>query len=119
LIGYADADWARDNDRKSTSGYIFKLYNNTIVWRSKKQTTVALSTTEAELISLCEATVEACWLVKLLSDLKVNVQNVIIYEDNQSTMKAVKNPDQKRMKHVDIKYNFVKQKLEEGLINVY
>lgn len=118
LIGYADADFARDHDRKSTSGYMFKLFGNTITWRSKKQSTVALSTTEAELISLCEASVEACWLIKLLSDLNINVENVIIFEDNQSTMKTVKNPDQKRLKHLDVKYNFIKQKVEEGIIKV-
>lgn len=41
LVEYADSDWTRENDRKSTSRYIFKLYGNCIVWKSKKQTTVA------------------------------------------------------------------------------
>lgn len=50
IIGCADADWVRDNDRKSTSGYSFKIYDNTVTWRSKKQATIALSTTEAECI---------------------------------------------------------------------
>lgn len=97
---------------------MFKLFGNTIAWRSKKQTTIALSTTEAELISLCESVVEACWLIKLLLDFNVTIQNVTIFEDNQSTMKAVQNPDQKRMKHMDIKFNFVKERVEKGLIKV-
>lgn len=118
LIGFADADFARDSDRKSTSGYLFQLFSNTVTWKSKKQSTVALSTTEAELIALCEASVEACWLMKLLSDFNIVISNTIIFEDNQSTMKVVKNPDQKRLKHVDIKFNFIKQKVEEGLITV-
>lgn len=118
LTGFADADFARDKDRKSTSGYLFKLFNNTVTWKSKKQSTVSLSTTEAELIALCEASVEACWLMKLLCDFNISISNTVIFEDNQSTMKVVKNPDQKRLKHIDVKFNFIKQKVEEGLITV-
>lgn len=118
LVGYADADWARDNDRKSTSGYLFKIYNNTVIWRSKKQTAIALSTTEAEFISLCEASMEMCWIIKLLKDLGISVETVKIFEDNLSTIKAIKNPDQKRLKHIDIKFNFIKQKVSEGLITL-
>lgn len=118
LIGYADADFARDNDRKSTSGYLFMLYDNTIIWKSKKQSTVALSSTEAEFVSLCEAAVEACWLKKLLKELNVDLCNILLYEDNQSTIKSVKNSDQKRLKHMDVKYNFVKEKVENGDIKI-
>ena len=51
LIGFSDSDWAGDWDnRKSTSGYLFKLSSRPISWRSKKQTSVALSTAEAELV---------------------------------------------------------------------
>ncbi|KAK9701596.1 hypothetical protein QE152_g30478 [Popillia japonica] len=113
LVGYADADWASDYDRKSTTGYLFKVYNNTVVWKSRKQATVALSTTEAEIVSLCEATVEACWIEKLLFELNIIMKCVTIFEDNQSTMKSVKNSDQKRIKHMDVKFNFVK-----GLLDV-
>ena len=52
-VGYSDADWAGDtNDRKSTSGYVFQLNGTSISWRSKKQTSVALSTAEAEYMAL-------------------------------------------------------------------
>lgn len=119
LVGYADADFGRDTvDRKSTSGYLFKLFNNTVIWKSRKQSTVALSTTESELISLCEASMEACWLIKLLKDLNIMIENVTIFEDNQSCIKTVKNPDQKRLKHIDVKYNFIKEKVESGVIIV-
>lgn len=83
LTGFADADFARDKDRKFTSGYLFKLFNNTVTWKSKKQSTVSLSTTEAELIALCEASVEACWLIKLLCDFNIKISNTVIFEDNQ------------------------------------
>ncbi|KAM8971977.1 uncharacterized protein RCH25_017582 [Pelodytes ibericus] len=52
LIGYVDSDWAGDlNIRKSTSGYLFKIGNSPKSWSSKKQISVALSSTEAEYIS--------------------------------------------------------------------
>lgn len=118
LVGYADADWARDQSRKSTSGYVFKIYDNTVIWRSTKQASITLSTTEAEFVALSEAAIEACWIRKLLEELEISVKPITIYEDNQSTIKATKNYDQKRLKHMDIKYNFIKQKVEDKVINI-
>ena len=46
LDGYEDEDWERDSDRKSTSGYLLNVYNNTVVWKSRKQSTVTLSTVQ-------------------------------------------------------------------------
>src|SRR6266851_9956828 len=52
LLGYADADWARDvNNHKSTLGYMFKLGGGAISWSSKKQAAITLSSTEAEYIT--------------------------------------------------------------------
>jgi len=60
IRGYADANWGGDrNDRKSTTGYIFFVNNGAISWTSHKQTTVALSTMEAEYMSLSDASREA------------------------------------------------------------
>ena len=63
LICYADASWANDLDtRRSTIGYLFKLNENLVSWKSQRQPTVALSSTEAEYMSLAAATQEAIWL---------------------------------------------------------
>ena len=56
-VGYADADWAED--RKSTSGYVFMLGGAAVSWRSSKQSSVALSTAEAEYVALSAAAQEA------------------------------------------------------------
>ena len=63
LYGYADADWGGDVEtRRSTSGYVFQIQNNTISWCSKRQASVSRSTTEAEYIALSTACQEAVWL---------------------------------------------------------
>ena len=123
LAGYSDADWAGDiNDRKSTSGYVFMLSGSAISWRSKKQTSVALSTAEAEYIALSSAAQEAIWLRQLFSDLCKDYEHSVptsIYEDNQSTICMTKNNQSHgRSKHVDIKYHFVREQVEQQTINI-
>ena len=121
LNGYADADWARDVDaRKSTSGYVFQIGSSTVSWTSKRQTVVALSTTEAEYISLSYATQETVWLRKLLDSLGFKQHEATtLYEDNQSTIALIKNPKHHtRTKHIDIKYHFVREAVETNCVNV-
>ena len=123
LAGYSDADWAGDiNDRKSTSGYVFMMSGSAISWRSKKQSSVALSTAEAEYIALSSATQEAMWLRHLFSSLMKEYQRCIpttIYEDNQSTICMTKNNQSHgRSKHVDIKYHFVREQVELETVKV-
>ena len=70
LLCCADANWAGDVDTcQSTSAYIFKIADGVVSWRSKKQSTVVKSTTKAEYVALSQATQEAFWLCRLLSDL--------------------------------------------------
>ena len=88
IIGYSDADWAGDmNDRKSTSGYLFMMSGAAVSWKSRKQTCVALSTTEAEYIALASTTQEATWMRQLLEDLhNRQIEPTVIHEDNQSAI---------------------------------
>jgi len=60
--GYADAAYGNLDERRSTTGYVFIAGSGAITWRSKKQPTVVLSSTEAEYVALSEAAQEACWL---------------------------------------------------------
>ena len=102
LHGYSDADWAGCGEtRKSTSGQIFKLGKCAISWRSRKQSIVALSTTEAEYVALCEASQEAVWLRRLLGDIGFT-QNTptVVFEDNQGAIALSQNPkDHSHTKH--------------------
>lgn len=117
---FVDADWGGDTiTRKSTTGFCFQIYNNTISWCSKRQTCVALSSTEAEYIALSHCISEACWLKNLLIELNVNSKNFVIsiYEDNQSAIRISKSCEQpKRLKHINVKYHFVQEKVKDGTV---
>ena len=115
LRGFTDADWAGCVDsRKSTSGYTFFMGDSLISWASKKQSIVALSSTEAEYVALCGAAQETVWLRNLLRDIGF-AQNkpTLMAEDNQGAMCLAKNPkDHNRTKHIDIKYHYTRQVIE-------
>ena len=113
-VGYSDADWGGDPDtRRSTSAYLFMASGGAISWSSRLQQTVALSSTEAEYMALCEAVKEAIHIRKLFQDLGCNKGPSIIYEDNQGSIALSENPvHHKRTKHIDIKYHFVREKVD-------
>ena len=119
LTGYVDADWGGNlNGCKSQSGYLFSICGGITSWASKKQTTVALSSTEAEYVAASLATQEAIWLRSLLADLKfVQGKPTIIFEDNQGAIAFSKNPKyHARTKNIDVKHHFVRDKSESGEI---
>ena len=94
---YSDADWAGDvSDRKSTSGYVFKMVGGPVSWGSKKQSSVSLSTSEAEYIALSLAIQEGKWVHRLLCEILTaagaDCPKLVIHEDNQSCIKMTKNP---------------------------
>lgn len=83
LVGYVDSDWGGSTtDRKSTTGYVFKLFHTcTVCWATKRQNSVATSTTEAEYMALYEGVKEALWLKSLLNSFMLDMSNPItIYE---------------------------------------
>ena len=86
LEGFTDSDWAGSVvDRKSTSGCCFSLGSAMVSWFSKKQSSVALSTAEAEYIAAWAASKEAVWLRKLLADLSGHQVDVtVIFCDNKA-----------------------------------
>ena len=117
--GFSDADWGGDSiTRKSTSGYLFLLCGGPISWQSRKQSSVALSTAEAEFISLASAVQESLWLNNLIS-VFCRTDSIVINVDNQSAICIAKNNQfHKRTKHVDIKYKFVRDCIDKGLVQL-
>jgi hypothetical protein len=109
LIGYADADFANDKiDRKSITGNIIYYKGNPIFWNSKKQTILAQSTNEAEIIS-CNSICKQLMFYKNLIKIIFNDEiKVIILNDNTGSIKFCKNGLTKRTKHIDIKLYYLK-----------
>lgn len=120
LVCYVDADWGGDTyDRKSVSGYLIKVFDCTVSWVTRKQTCVALSTTEAELVALCNSVVDGLWFKKLLSDFNIKTNDIVIFEDNQACIFLIKNPENNRkIKHIDLKYKFVCENYKNGIIKL-
>lgn len=120
ILGFADADWANDiEDRKSVSGYLFKVYGCCVSWSSKKQQTVATSSSEAEYIALSSAVSEALWLRGLMQDLReIKNETVTIYEDNKGCIGMATNSEIKRAKHIDIKHHFIRDNVANGYVKI-
>ena len=123
LSGYVDSDWGGNdsNDRKSTTGYIFILFEGcTICWNTKRQLSVAASSTEAEYMALFEGVKEALWLKSLANSMKINVIDPItIYEDNNGCISIANNPtNHRKTKHIDVKYHFSREQIEKNVIKL-
>lgn len=120
LLGYVDSDYGRDTvDRKSTTGYVFEVFGSTVVWCSRKQQVVALSSTEAEYVAVSVAVCEAIWIKGVLQDLQVDQTTPItLYEDNQSCIKMAQNQETKRCKHIDVKHHHIRDKIETGEVDL-
>jgi len=114
VYGYIDADWAGSiSDRRSTSGFMFSFGSATVTWSSKKQPTVALSSTEAEYRGAAMAACEVVWLRKLLGDLGLHVdRHVVIYCDNLSSIQLGRNlVFHAQTKHIEVHYHFIREKV--------
>nr|GAT44721.1 predicted protein [Mycena chlorophos] len=118
--GYCDADYAANlDDRKSISGYAYMLAGAAFAWSSKKQTTVATSTTEAEFTSLAQAARFAMWCRNLFAGIGYSQDDAtVLYGDNQSALKLTRNPEyHAQSKHFDVSNMFVREKVALGIID--
>ncbi|KAK8621081.1 hypothetical protein V6N13_067524 [Hibiscus sabdariffa] len=110
LHAYSDADYGGCKiDRKSTSGTCQFLGNMLISWFSKKQNSVALSTTEAEYISADSCCAQVLWMKQQLFDYGIDVGTIPIKCDNTSAICLTKNPiHHSRTKHIEIRHHFIR-----------
>ena len=121
IDGYCDSDWASSDDRKSITGYCFQLSTQgpLISWKSRKQPTIALSTCEAEYMSLVSAIQEGKYLVSLVSEITESVLEFKLKCDNQGAIAIAKNPvKHQRTKHISIKYHFIRDEISKGNVEV-
>ena len=121
LIHFTDSDWAADViKRRSVTGYFGKIADGTISWVSHAQKTVALSSTEAEYMALSDCSRQVMWIKSLFSELGFMLEPLPICGDNQGSIFIASNPIQeRRTKHIDIRYHFIRQKVEEGEVELF
>lgn len=97
------------------------LAGGPVSWSSQRQKTVATSTMDAEYIACAEAAKEAVWIRNFINDLRipgVHINTVPLYIDSNSALKLTRNPEfHSKSKHIDVKHHFVREKVDEGLIN--
>ncbi|KAD4983048.1 hypothetical protein E3N88_19719 [Mikania micrantha] len=121
LIGYTDSDWAGcADDRKSISANVFMLGRCAISWSSRKQSTVALSSTEAEYIAATAAACQGVWLRRILRDLGCDQRfSTVIFCDNRSAINLSRNPIMhSRSKHIELKHHFIRDLVKQGEIQL-
>ncbi|KAF7353204.1 Gag-Pol polyprotein [Mycena sanguinolenta] len=119
--GYGDADYAGCVDtRRSTSGYVFVMAGAPVSWSSKRQATVALSTVEAEYISLTRAAQQQKWMYSWMEEvgLKQELPGTL-YCDNRGAVDLTKNTKaHSKVKHIDIRHHFIRELVQMGELNV-
>ncbi|GJT57593.1 copia protein [Tanacetum coccineum] len=119
-IFYADSDHARDYvDHKSTSGVCTFIGCCLTSWFSKKQTALAISTTEAEYVSAGKACQQALWMKYALVDYDINLDDIPVLCDNKSAIDLSKNPVlHSRTKHIEIRHHFLRDNVQKGNISI-
>eukprot|EP00253_Pinus_taeda_P019647 PITA_19647 len=121
LLGFIDSDWAGDNiDHKSTSGYSLSLGSGPICWSSKKQAAISLSLAEAKYGGVVNIIIQALWLQHFLTKLGVQFhQPIVIWCDNQSTLKFCRDPvQQQRTKHIEIHMHYIRDLVHDQVIDL-
>ncbi|KAK8946453.1 hypothetical protein KSP39_PZI007004 [Platanthera zijinensis] len=121
LRAFSDADWAGDiTTRRSTTGFCIFLGDSLISWRSKKQESIARSSTEAEYRAMASTTAEIVWLRRLLRDLGVQTTGPTpLFCDNRSAIQIASNPVfHERTKHIEIDCHFTRQEFLANTISL-
>ncbi|CAL9016687.1 unnamed protein product [Prunus brigantina] len=121
LFAYTDSDYAGDyDDRKSTSGYVFKLSGGAVAWALKKQHVVTLSTTEAEYVAAAACACQSIWMKRVLNHFSPSQSKCItVFCDNSSAIKLSKNPVlHGRSKHIDVRFHFLRNLTRDGVVEL-
>ncbi|CAN1253634.1 Retrovirus-related Pol polyprotein from transposon RE2 [Linum perenne] len=121
MVGYCDSDWASCTDtRRSTSGFCLFIGRSLVSWKTKKQSTVSRSSSEAEYRALAQICCEVQCLRSLLEDFGVKHDGPVqLFCDNQSAIHISRNPVfHERTKHIEIDCHVVRERLQSGMIQL-
>ncbi|GAW07214.1 retrovirus-related pol polyprotein [Lentinula edodes] len=118
---YVDSDHAGCQDTyRSTSGYVFFMAGAPVSWSSKRQSTVALSTTESEYIGLSRATQQAVWLMSFLAEVDQRQEGPIqMLGDNFGSVCLTKNSKRHALvKHIKMRHHYIREKVASREVNI-
>ena len=120
IEAYCDSDWAGDKaDGKSTSGCVLRFNGDVMNWLSKKQTSVAMSSAEAEYIAAAEATKELLWYRSWISEVLYEYVTGIIHCDNQAAIILTQNDTiHERSKHIRLRYHFIRDEMKKEHVTI-
>ncbi|WVZ84568.1 LOW QUALITY PROTEIN: hypothetical protein U9M48_031593, partial [Paspalum notatum var. saurae] len=120
LLGFSDSDHAGCQiDRKSTSGTCQFLGTSLVSWSSRKQSSVATSTCEAEYVAAASCCSQILWMLATLRDYGLTYGRIPILCDSSSAISVAKNPVlHSRTKHIDVRYHFLRDNYEKGMIDI-
>ena len=117
VSAFSDASFADCEGRRSTAGLLLMFNGTAIMWTSKTLKTVALSSQDAELMALSDCARDVIFLQNLLNSVGYDVPKVTINGDNVGSLFVAENPgDHQKSKHIEVRYFFIRQKIEEGRI---
>ena len=120
ISAMSDSNWGSDEvDRRSVTGVIVTYYGSPVSWFSKRQPTVALSSTEAEYMALTSAAQEVTWFQTWMREVLNKEVAGLIECDNQATI-AIANSERisDRTKHIDIRHHYIREKVSDKSITV-
>nr|GEV51645.1 hypothetical protein [Tanacetum cinerariifolium] len=121
LTAYADVDHAGCQDtRRSTSRSTQILGDKLVSWSSKKQKSTAITSTKANYIALSGCCAQILWMRSQLTDYGFQFNKVPLYCDNKSVISlCCNNVHHSRAKHIDVRYHFIKEQVENGIVELY
>jgi hypothetical protein len=121
LYGYSDAEHGGDkSDRRSVMAYVFMLCGGVLDFRSCRQTSISLSSTESEYVALSHATQQLGYLRRLLREVGLEQTSPsVLFEDNQSVLGIARDEYYAgRLKHIDLRHHFLRQEIERKVVQL-
>jgi hypothetical protein len=121
LVGHADADWGGGKERSSVNGHVITIGTSVIGWKSNKQRSIALSSTEAEHINVSDLAREISWLRNLLGELGyVQKYPTVFNQDNTGCIRWAQGDGSfRRSKHIDIRIHHIRDLEKNGVVKTY
>jgi hypothetical protein len=121
LDGFADSDWGNSVSRRSTTGLMARFNETIVLWRSKMQKTVSLSTAEAEYYAASEMAIDVIYLRNLLENMGFpQAPDTPVYEDNTACIEWGNHVigGRERAKHIDLRKHFAHETIQNRMMRL-